>query len=147
MIYVAAFAPGAGEAAGGLMEKFPAPPLAAALVPDAAGFLFINRTQFQEVFAPDPSAEEAAVLGAAQKPIAASIFGKAVKAAAWKTIPSWYVVSKQDRAINPEVGVSWRKEQKPRLQKFRAAMWLIYPSRNSLSELSKRPRSPRRNKI
>jgi pimeloyl-ACP methyl ester carboxylesterase len=103
LVYVAAFVPDAGESAGGLMEKFPPPPLATALQPDAAGFLYINRTKFHEVFAQDLPEQEASVLGAAQKPLAASVFGEPVKAAAWKTIPAWYAVSKQDRAINPEL--------------------------------------------
>lgn len=103
LVYVSAFAPDAGESPGGLMQQFPPVPLATALEPDSAGFLYVKRNQFHEVFAQDLSSEEAEVLGAAQKPIAASVFGEPVKSAAWKTIPSWYVVSKQDRAIHPDL--------------------------------------------
>jgi len=42
-------------------------------------------------------------LAATQKPLAAAIFGEPLKAAAWKSIPSWYVVSTQDNAINPDL--------------------------------------------
>jgi pimeloyl-ACP methyl ester carboxylesterase len=103
LVYVAAFAPDAGEALGGLIERFSPSPLGTPLVPDSAGFLYIDRTKFLNVFANDLPKDEAAVLAATQKPIAGAIFGEGVKAAAWKTIPSWYVVSTQDNAINPDL--------------------------------------------
>jgi pimeloyl-ACP methyl ester carboxylesterase len=103
LVYVAAFAPDAGEALGGLIERFSPSPLGTALVPDSAGFLYIDRTKFLNVFANDLPKDEAALLAATQKPIAGAIFGEGVKTAAWKTIPSWYVVSTQDNAINPDL--------------------------------------------
>jgi pimeloyl-ACP methyl ester carboxylesterase len=103
LVYLAAFAPDAGETLGGLIERFPPSPLATALVPDSDGFLYIDRSKFHEVFANDLPKEEAALLAATQKPIAGAIFGESVKSAAWKTVPSWYVVSTQDNAINPDL--------------------------------------------
>jgi pimeloyl-ACP methyl ester carboxylesterase len=103
LVYVAAFAPDAGEAVGGLIERFSPAPLGTAVAPDSAGFLFIDRAKFQSVFASDLPEGEASVLAATQKPLAASIFGEPIKAAAWKSIPSWYVVSTQDQAINPDL--------------------------------------------
>ena len=103
LVYVAAFAPDAGETLGALGERFPAAPLGTAVVPDSAGFLYIDRAKVADVFANDLPKEEAALLAATQKPLAAAIFGEPLKAAAWKSIPSWYVVSTQDRAINPDL--------------------------------------------
>ena len=103
LVYVAAFAPDAGEAVGGLIERFSPAPLGTAVAPDSAGFLFIDRKKFHSVFASDLPEQEASVLAAAQKPLAASIFGEPIKAAAWKSTPSWYVVSTQDSAINPDL--------------------------------------------
>src|SRR5258708_6233263 len=103
LVYVAAFAPDAGETLGGLGEKYPATPLATAIAPDSAGFLYIDRSKFHEAFANDLPADTAALLAATQKPIAAAIFGESVKAVAWKTVPSWYIVSTQDHAINPDL--------------------------------------------
>jgi len=103
LVYVAAFAPDAGENVGGLIAKYPPVALATALAPDSAGFLYIDRTKFREVFAGDVSAGEAAIMAATQKPVAASAFGDSVGAAAWKTIPSWYVVSNQDHSVNPDL--------------------------------------------
>ena len=103
LVYVAAFAPDAGEALGGLAERFAPTPLGTAVAPDPSGFLFIDRKKFQSAFANDLPEQEASVLAAAQKPLAAAIFGETIKAAAWKSIPSWYVVSTQDNAINPDL--------------------------------------------
>ena len=103
LVYVAAFAPDAGETLAGLIERFSPSPLGTAVAPDSAGFLSIDRSKFQSVFANDLPTDEAALLAATQKPIAGAIFGEGVKAAAWKTIPSWYVVSTQDNAINPDL--------------------------------------------
>ncbi|HTA31076.1 MAG TPA: alpha/beta hydrolase, partial [Candidatus Cybelea sp.] len=61
------------------------------------------RTKFHEVFAEDVPEEEASVMAATQKPIAAGAFGEPVTSAAWKTIPSWYAVSTEDHAVNPDL--------------------------------------------
>ncbi len=103
LVYVAAFAPDAGETLNSLIERFAPSPLGTAVVPDSAGFLFIDRVKFQSVFANDLPKKEASVLAATQKPLAAAIFGEPIKAAAWKRIPSWYVVSIQDNSINPDL--------------------------------------------
>ncbi|HEY2356744.1 MAG TPA: alpha/beta hydrolase [Phenylobacterium sp.] len=101
LVYLAAFAPEAGEPLGSLGEKYPVD-LNKALRPDSAGFLTVDRGQFRQVFAADVPAEDAAVAAATQKPISSSVFTASVPKAAWKTIPSWYLVSKEDHAINPD---------------------------------------------
>jgi pimeloyl-ACP methyl ester carboxylesterase len=102
LVYIAAFAPEAGEPVGAFGEKYPAA-LGQALRPDAAGFLYIDRAQFHDVFARDVSRAEASVMAATQKPITGSVFGASVAQAAWKTVPSWYLVTQDDQAINPEL--------------------------------------------
>lgn len=103
LVYVAAFAPDKGESLDILIKKYPPTPIFSALVPDSAGFLFIDQAKYHEVFAHDLIKEEASVLATTQKAIAGSAFGESLKDAAWKTIPSWYAVSTQDRAIDPEL--------------------------------------------
>jgi hypothetical protein len=56
-----------------------------------------------ELFAADLPAKAAPVVCAVQKPVHNSVFGATVPSAAWKTIPSWCLVSKNDKAINPEL--------------------------------------------
>lgn len=102
LVYIAAFAPEAGEAIGAFGEKYPAP-LGAALKPDAAGFLYVDRAKFRELFASDVPATEASVMAAAQKPITGTVFAATVTHASWRTIPSFYLVTQQDKAINPDL--------------------------------------------
>jgi pimeloyl-ACP methyl ester carboxylesterase len=101
VVYLAAFAPEANEPVGALGEKYPAP-LGAALRPDAAGFLYVDRAMFRDVFARDLPENQTRVMAATQKPISGLVFAATVPAPAWKTIPSWYLVSQEDRAINPD---------------------------------------------
>src|SRR5262249_1659380 len=103
LVYLAAFAPDSGETLGGLQQKFPAPPLGAALVPDAAGFLYIDRTKFHDVFAADVPAGEARGMAGTQNPASNKVFTEVTTAAAWKSVPTWFLVSMNDQAINPDL--------------------------------------------
>jgi pimeloyl-ACP methyl ester carboxylesterase len=100
LVYVAAFAPDAGDNLQALLEKYPSK-IGTALVPDAAGFLYIDRSKFKEVFAADVSDRVRRIMNAAQKPVHSSTFGQTYEAVAWKDIPSWYLVATEDQAINP----------------------------------------------
>lgn len=100
LVYVAAFGPDEGENLGALLEQYPSK-IGAALVPDAAGFLYIDRAQFKEAFAGDVSERDLSILAAAQKPINSATFGQVYEAPAWKDIPSWYLLATEDHAINP----------------------------------------------
>jgi pimeloyl-ACP methyl ester carboxylesterase len=102
LVYIAAFAPEAGEPIGAFLEKYPSA-LGPALRPDAAGFVYIDRAQFRDLFAADVSETEASIMAATQKPIIGTAFGSFVEEAAWKTIPSWYLVAQEDRAISPDL--------------------------------------------
>lgn len=118
LVYVAAFAPDKGESLDGLIKKYPPTPLFGALVPDSSGFLFIDQAKYREVFAHDLTQGEASILATTQKGIAGSVFGESLKAAAWKTIPSWYVVAAQDRAIDPELERFFAKRMKAQITKL-----------------------------
>jgi pimeloyl-ACP methyl ester carboxylesterase len=103
LVYVAAFAPEANEPIGALLGQFPPTPLGEAFIPDTAGFVYIDRAKFRAIFAADVDRTEARVMAAAQKPAAGAIFGQSAPIAAWKTIPSWYIVAKQDQTIHPDM--------------------------------------------
>ncbi|MBD1852301.1 alpha/beta hydrolase [Cyanobacteria bacterium FACHB-502] len=103
LVYINAFAPEPGETISQLNSRYAPPPVSAALVADTAGFLYIDREKFHEVFAHDVSLAEAKVLAVTQKPAISTTFDQSVESAAWKTIPSWYLVAQEDRAINPEL--------------------------------------------
>lgn len=104
LVYVNAFAPEIGESAGFLLAGGPPAKLTAALLPpDAAGFLFVDPAQFRGALCADIPVDEANVAAASQKGTSFSVFGGTLNVAAWKTIPSWYMVGKQDEAIPPVV--------------------------------------------
>lgn len=102
LVFLAAITPDGGEPVAAFLDKYPTD-LAKAQNVDAGGFVSIDPAKFQGVFAADLPATDAAVAAATQKPIAASAFGASVPVAAWKTIPSWYVVSRQDHALSPDL--------------------------------------------
>lgn len=102
LVYLAAFAPEAREPGGAFMERYPSP-LGKAMRPDAAGFVTIDRAMFRDVFAKDVDEKTTQVMAAAQKPINGKAFESAVPVAAWKSIPSWYLVTTEDNAVNPEM--------------------------------------------
>ena len=104
LVYINAFAPDSGQSVGTLLASAPPTKLGAALLPpDSAGFLFIDPAQFRAAFAADVPAAEANVAAVSQKPVAASAFGEALDVVAWRTIPSWYLVGRQDQAIDPDL--------------------------------------------
>ena len=100
LVYIAAFAPDAGESPGALTQKHP-PAGAANLAPDADGYLWIKPEKFHESFCQDVSADEALVMAVTQKAPLASTFGEAVSDPAWRAKPSWYQISSDDRMIDP----------------------------------------------
>ena len=103
LVYVNAFAPDVGETASDLNRKYAAAPISTAIVSDTANFLYVDREKFHDLFAQDVSEAEARVMAATQKPIASAAFDQSVNDIAWKTIPSWFLVTQNDRAINPEL--------------------------------------------
>jgi len=120
LVYLAAFAPEVGEAIGAFGDKYPVA-LNSALRPDSAGFLYVDRAQFRDVFAKDVSPIEANVAAATQKPIIGTVFGATVAKAAWKTIPSWYLVSQDDHAINPDLERFYAKRMGAKTSEVKAS--------------------------
>lgn len=102
LVYIAAFAPDSGEIIGALLQQYPSA-IGTALAPDAAGFVYIDRAKFNEVFAKDVNPQEQRVMAATQKPAHASTLAHAHGTPGWKSIPSWYMVATDDQAINPDL--------------------------------------------
>jgi pimeloyl-ACP methyl ester carboxylesterase len=121
LVYVAAFAPDQGEAVGELGRAYPPPPALAAPIVDKQGFMSLPTDAVVRRFASDLPASEARVLAATQGPIAVSAFGAHVSAVAWKTKPSWYIVSKLDSAIAPDEERFFAKRMEARTTELRAS--------------------------
>jgi pimeloyl-ACP methyl ester carboxylesterase len=120
LVYLAAFAPEAGEPVGKFGDQYPAP-LSTALKPDAAGFLYVDRARFHSVFCADVPEVEARVMATTQKPLNSSVFGAMVDQAAWKTIASWYLVSQEDSAINPNLERFYAKRMGAKVSEIKSS--------------------------
>jgi pimeloyl-ACP methyl ester carboxylesterase len=101
LVYVAAFAPDVGLSVNDLGKGAPPTPGLKEVVASKAGFLTITKKGIQEDFAQDLPKTESAVLAATQGPTAAKAFDDKLTVAAWHNKPTWYVVSKSDRMIDP----------------------------------------------
>jgi predicted alpha/beta hydrolase family esterase len=102
LVYVAAFAPEAGQSCVEEGKLFPATPGGAEIRPDASGFLSLTSKGISDDFVPDLSALEQQVAFATQGPTAAAALGAKETDAAWKTKPTWFIVASNDRMIAPE---------------------------------------------
>ena len=123
LVYLSAFAPEPGEALTAPVAKFAPAPAGAATITDAAGFVYLDRAKFRDVFCRDLSIVDAGVMAATQKPVSKTVFGAGatVASAAWKTIPSWYIVTSQDRAINPDLQRFYAKRIRAKTTEIRSS--------------------------
>jgi pimeloyl-ACP methyl ester carboxylesterase len=102
VVYVAARAPDAGEDYPALAAKFPAPPASAGIVFDGdEGRL--SEEAFLHDFAGDVPEAKAKALYAVQWPFHKALLAGKTTHAAWRSKPSWYAVSTEDRTINPDL--------------------------------------------
>ncbi len=102
VVYVAARAPDAGEDYGALAMKFPTPPASAGIVFDGdEGRL--TEAAFLRDFAGDLPEAKAKVLYAVQEPFHKALLTGKTTHAAWRSKPSFYAVSTEDRTINPDL--------------------------------------------
>jgi len=103
LVFIAAGAPNAGQSFNDMSKGYGTPPGIKRLKVDASGFASLPRAAILEDFAPDVPRNEADLVAATQGPIATSSFTAKLHNAAWKTKPSWYVVAKNDRMIDPNL--------------------------------------------
>jgi pimeloyl-ACP methyl ester carboxylesterase len=102
LVYIAAFAPEKGESVETLIQNPPAGAPAPPILPPQDGFLFLDRSKFAASFAADVDAELAAFMGDSQVPWGIEALGSKVSEPAWKSKPSWYLVSTDDKMIPPD---------------------------------------------
>ena len=102
LVYIAAFAPDAGESIQTLIQNpapgAPVPPI----LPPRDGFLLLDRAKFAASFAADVKPDLAAFMADSQVPWGVQSFAGAVSQPAWKSKPSWYLVSTEDKMIPPD---------------------------------------------
>lgn len=100
LVYTAGFMPEQGETGLSLLEGHPSDAFNH-LIFDPFPFAFIDPAFFPQVFCQDLSPKKAAELNAAQQPISFATLIEPSGPAAWRTLPSWYAISGQDRVIDP----------------------------------------------
>src|SRR2546425_6247742 len=102
LVYIAAFGLDKGESLGGLLSGGPPTPALAHLIVDEQAFAWLPEEDFITHFASDVERSRAKVMWAVQQGLSMSTFEDVMGVPAWKSHPSWYLVSTDDKAIPPE---------------------------------------------
>jgi pimeloyl-ACP methyl ester carboxylesterase len=102
LVYIAAFAPDAGESVSTLIADPPPGAPTPPILPAANGFLFLDREKFHASFAGDLPADQAAFMADSQVPWGVDALVGTVSQPAWRTKPNWYLVTTEDQMIAPQ---------------------------------------------
>jgi pimeloyl-ACP methyl ester carboxylesterase len=101
LVYVAAFAPDAGESVNTLIAGFPTDGPQPPILPPVDGFLFLDREKFAGSFAADIPAADAAFMADSQVPWGVDALGGTITEPAWRSQPTWYLIASDDHMIPP----------------------------------------------
>src|SRR2546425_4409191 len=102
LVYIAAFAPDKGESVGSLIKDPPPGAPVPPILPPQDGFLFLDKAKFPAAFAADVDPEKAAFMADSQVPWGMGAISGAISEPAWRTKPSWYLVTTEDKMIPPD---------------------------------------------
>ncbi|HTZ31202.1 MAG TPA: alpha/beta hydrolase [Methylomirabilota bacterium] len=102
LVYIAAFAPDAGESVETLIKNSPSGAPAPPILPPQDGALLLDGAKFAAAFAADVNPDLAAFMADSQVPWGVQAFAGPVSQPAWKSKPSWYLVSTEDKMIPPD---------------------------------------------
>ena len=99
LVYVAAFAPDKGESVSTLIKDpvpgAPVPPI----LPPVDGYLLLDKAKFPASFAGDVSPEKAAFMADSQVPWGVNALSGTIREPAWRSKPSWYLLTTDDKMI------------------------------------------------
>ena len=101
LVYIAAFVPDQGESVETLIADPPPGAPVPPILPPQDGFLFLDREKFRDSFAADLSAEQAAFMADSQVPWGVDALSATISEPAWRSKPSWYLITTEDRMIPP----------------------------------------------
>jgi pimeloyl-ACP methyl ester carboxylesterase len=102
LVYVAAFALDKGESVSALIKDPPPGAPVPPILPPVDGFLLLDKAKFPASFAGDVSPEKAEFMADSQVPWGVNAVGGTISEAAWKTKPSWYLLTTEDRMLPPD---------------------------------------------
>jgi pimeloyl-ACP methyl ester carboxylesterase len=131
LVYVSAHAPDVGEDEGALGKRMPSvtQKQPGAIRDTGDGFTFLDPEDFPEDFAADLPREQAEFESRSQALTAAKVFTTPVNAAAWKSKPSWGIVSGADKIINPDLERWYYKRAHSHTTELAGASHSAYESR------------------
>jgi len=121
LVYISAFAPDVGETGGSLIGAHATPPALSTIVNDKAGFVYQTEDGMLQNVAPDIPADEARVLAVTQGRLAGAAFGQTVTEVAWKTKPSWYALTPEDRVVSPGLQTMFAERMKAKITILQAS--------------------------
>jgi len=101
LVYIAAFAPDKGESVAALIKDPPPGAPVPPILPPQDGYLSLDRSKFAGSFAGDVAKEKAEFMADSQVPYGVAALNGTVSEPAWKTKPSWYLVTTEDKMIPP----------------------------------------------
>jgi pimeloyl-ACP methyl ester carboxylesterase len=101
LVYIAAFAPDKGESVSTLIANPPPGAPVPPILPPQEGYLFLDKAKFHASFAADVDEAKAAFMADSQVPWGVEALGGTISEPAWKTRPSWYMVTTDDKMIPP----------------------------------------------
>jgi pimeloyl-ACP methyl ester carboxylesterase len=102
LVYVAAFAPDGGESVSTLIASPPPGAPVPPILPPQDGYLMLDKEKFAASFAGDVGRDKAAFMADSQVPWGVDALGGTISRPAWKTKPSWYLLTTEDRMIPPD---------------------------------------------
>lgn len=120
LVYLAGFAPEEGETIPSLNKNASETELSKYLVP-SDGYVFISEQGVKTVFAGDLNSKQQALIYATQIPASHTIFADKSEKPAWKNKPTWYVVAKNDKTINPDLERFMAKRMKAKTIELEAS--------------------------
>jgi pimeloyl-ACP methyl ester carboxylesterase len=102
LVYVTAFAPDKGESAASLIKNAPQGAPVPPILPPQDGYLFLDKAKFPAAFAADVSSDVASFMADSQVPWGVDALSGAITQPAWRTKPSWYLITSEDKMIPPD---------------------------------------------
>ena len=102
LVYISAFAPDRGESVNTLIADPPPGAPVPPILPPQGGFLFLDKDKFRASFAADVDPDLAAFMADSQVPWGVDALSGEISEPAWRTKPTWYLVSTEDRMIPPD---------------------------------------------
>jgi pimeloyl-ACP methyl ester carboxylesterase len=102
LVYISAFAPDKGESAALLIKNAPQGAPVPPILPPQDGYLFLDKAKFPAAFAADVSPGEASFMADSQVPWGVEALSGAIIQPAWRTKPSWYLISTEDKMLPPD---------------------------------------------